>query len=80
MANMQKYKLGQLGRILDENARDENYHADRIDSELTKNNYFLSKHCDYSLANSGLPMPSQTMRGLPDGRLDRMRTSFSLGW
>lgn len=52
MANMQKYKLGQLGRILDENARDENYHADRIDSELTKNNYFLSKHCDYSLANS----------------------------
>lgn len=39
MANMQKYKLGQLGRILDENARDENYHADRIDSELTKNNY-----------------------------------------
>ena len=27
MANMQKYKLGQLGRILDENARDENYHV-----------------------------------------------------
>lgn len=52
MANMQKYKLGQLGRILEENARDESYHADRIDSELTKNNYFLSKHCDCSLANS----------------------------
>lgn len=52
MANMQKYKLGQLGRILDENARDENYHAERIDSELTKNNYFLSKHCDYSMTDS----------------------------
>lgn len=52
MANMQKYKLGQIGHILDENARDEKYHAERIDSELTKNNYFLSKHCDYSPTNS----------------------------
>lgn len=43
MANMQKYKLGQLGRILDENARDENYHADRIDSELTKNKAFRKR-------------------------------------
>lgn len=55
MANMQKYKLGQLGRILDENARDENYHADRIDSELTKNK------CSFPLDR---PAPKAQKRGL----------------